>query len=125
MKADAKEEIKEKPANQRGVKVVDLDEKANALVGFTLKAGQTVTGFDPVLRAMAKKQILFILVSHDISPNTLKKIRYEVAEKRIHLFKTSSGTDWEARWGIEGRRILGFRNGELGRKLLKKFKVGE
>ncbi|MEJ2049000.1 MAG: hypothetical protein P8Y60_04015 [Calditrichota bacterium] len=70
-------------------------QKMTSLIGFTLKAGK------------------FVIV--------LEAIRKELNKQQIFL-KTSSGTNWKEKWGMENAKILGILKGDLGSNILKILK---
>lgn len=106
------------------IHIREMDPSTAALVGFALKAHQMVRGFESVTRAMSKDQLAGILVNDQLSHNTLDRI--EKYQKRNHLdiIKTGTATDWVRLWGIDSHKILGIMKGDLGRQIIKNFKVG-
>jgi ribosomal protein L7Ae-like RNA K-turn-binding protein len=106
------------------VKTIKLDDHSIALIGFAIKAGTVVKGFQALERAILANSLSVIILNNQISENSLRKIKNKVKYKNIPLIKTASNINWERSWGIKTNKILGILSGELGKSLSQKFKAG-
>jgi len=106
------------------VKTIKLDDHTISLIGFAIKAGSIVKGFQALLNALKANSVAVILLDFQISENSLKKVQNKVRYNKIPIFKTQSNINWDIIWGIKNQKIMGILNGELGRNISKKFKAG-
>ena len=98
------------------------DQKMTSMVGFALKSGKFVAGYEAIRNELIRHRLSLILINNDISENTQKKI-YQLSRKtNVPVFKTTSGTIWKESWGIENKKILGVLKGEIGSNILKILK---
>jgi ribosomal protein L7Ae-like RNA K-turn-binding protein len=98
------------------------DQKMTSMVGFALKSGKFVAGYEAIRNELNRHRLSLILINNDISENTQKKI-YQLSRKtNVPVFKTTSGTIWKESWGIENKKILGVLKGEIGSNILKILK---
>ena len=74
------------------------NEKINAYIGFSIKSGKIVYGYESIL--LNKKRIYLILCDRALSPNSLKKVERFTVEKNIKSYLIE---DLSAYFG--GRRI--------------------
>jgi ribosomal protein L7Ae-like RNA K-turn-binding protein len=104
------------------IEKITPDQKMTSLIGFTLKAGKFVIGLEAIRKELNKQQISFILVNDEISENTEKKLSKLTRSINVPVLKTSSGTNWKEKWGMENAKILGILKGDLGSNILKILK---
>ena len=106
------------------IKTIKLDDHTISLIGFAIKAGSIVKGFQALLNAIKANSVAVILLNNQISENSIKKVKNKLRYKKIPIFKTESIVNWDILWGIKNQKIMGILNGELGRNISKKFKAG-
>jgi ribosomal protein L7Ae-like RNA K-turn-binding protein len=106
------------------IRTIKLDDHSIALIGFAIKAGSIVKGFQALVRAIQANSIAVIILNSQISDNSLRKIKNKTRHKKIPMFKTESNVNWDILWGIRTHNILGILTGELGRNISEKFKAG-
>ena len=99
-----------------------LDKKIIALVGFAIKSGQVVFGFESIRRLLVKNKLAFIMINNQISGNSYKKIFNLSKNKPILIIKTEANINWKKTWGIERQKILGIMNSTLGRTIIKNLR---
>ncbi|GAB4371202.1 MAG: hypothetical protein Kow0042_13810 [Calditrichia bacterium] len=103
---------------------VTIDPKTATLIGFALKANQTVRGFEAVRRSIHKGKLAVILVPHEISAYSLRKLQKLAKASKLMLVQTVAGTDWQKLWGLSNNKILGILKGDLGNTIRTKFNAG-
>lgn len=106
------------------IRSVKLDNHSIALIGFAIKAGSVVKGFQALVRAIQADSIAVIILNSQISENSLRKVKNKTRYKKIPMFKTESNINWDILWGMKSYNILGILTGELGRNISEKFKAG-
>ena len=108
-------------ANSR---MVSVNETMRALVGFAIKSGQLVAGFEAVSRAVTRNKLEFVLINAHISPRSDRKMVNFLKEKKVPFFKTEPQYDWETLWKIDRWKIVGITRGNLGKSILQKINNG-
>lgn len=106
------------------IPVIDIDQNAAVLIGFAIKARQIVRGFQGVSRAVIRNRLVLILVEGHVTRNTLKKMEKIQKQYPVLIIQTGPDTDWVRLWGMESQKIFGILNGDIGRKIIQKFKAG-
>jgi len=101
---------------------VALDQKLISLVGFALKSGKYVTGYEAIRNELIRNRVSLILINNQISENTQKKVIYLSRKTNVPVFKTASDIIWKESWGIENKKILGILKGEIGSNILQILK---
>lgn len=64
-----------------------------SFLGITRKSGNIVFGMDPVKKDIFKNKISLILVTSDISKNSLKEIRNAITGDKIKIIQINSTKD--------------------------------
>ncbi|MBN2364810.1 MAG: hypothetical protein EH225_01500 [Calditrichaeota bacterium] len=106
------------------IHTVNLDIKTETLVGFALKAGQVVRGFDAVRHAAERNSLSLILIKEEISENSEQKLKRTLKNMNIPICKIKKNRDWKLTWGIETHKILGILKGNLGSSIVKNINAG-
>lgn len=109
---------------KKRIKTVNPDKRTITMIGFALKSGQIIRGYEAVLQSAARESLSLILVETGISVNTVQKMNNALKYIKIPVFKTGPGIDWKILWGIETSRIMGILKGDLGRNIIKNFNAG-
>ncbi len=60
------------------------NDKINAYIGFSIKSGKIVYGYENIL--LGKKKIYLVLCDQALSQNSLKKVERFVADKNIKSY---------------------------------------
>jgi hypothetical protein len=102
------------------VPLLKIVHQLSALIGFAFRSQQLVAG----QQALAKKQILLVIIHHDTSNGTIDKLRKLSDKAKILSTETVQSTGWLRLWGIPSHRVLGVINGELGRNIIQKVRAG-
>ena len=91
--------------------------KALSLLTICRKAGKLEIGMDPVKDACNSYKAKCVLVSLDISPKSLKEVKFVCSDKNIPIFQLDSGT--EDVWAALGRKsvVLGVCDKGFAKKL--------
>ncbi len=103
---------------------IHLDSDIIALIGFALKAGQVIRGFDAVCRMAEQKSLSVILLNAGISGNTEKKLIKILKSRAVPIFKTDENVNWEKRWGLDAQKVFGVLKGNLGSSVVNKINAG-
>ena len=106
------------------LKRVNPDKHTITMIGFALKSGQIVRGYDAVVQSAARDKLSLIMLESGISANTIQKLTNALRRIKIPVVKTGPGIEWKMLWGIETSRIMGILKGDLGRNILKNFNAG-
>jgi ribosomal protein L7Ae-like RNA K-turn-binding protein len=119
-----KERDKKKKSSGQKLMIQNItpDQKLTSLIGFALKSGKFVTGFEAIRNELIRHRLSLILINKEISENTQKKVFHLSRKNNVPVFKTTSGTIWKESWGIENKKILGVLKGEIGSSILKILK---
>jgi ribosomal protein L7Ae-like RNA K-turn-binding protein len=106
------------------IKRVNPNKHIITMIGFGLKSGQIVRGYDAVVQSASRDMLSLIMLESNISANTMQKLTNALRRIKIPVVKTSPGIDWKILWGIETSRIMGILKGDLGRNIMKNFNAG-
>jgi len=92
--------------------------KALSLLSMCRKAGMLAMGMDPVKDACRNYTAKCVLVSTDISPKSLKEVRFVCSQQHIVILALDAPMD--EIWGILGKKvgILGVCDLGFKKKLL-------
>ncbi len=96
-------------------------EQVRRLAPFVQRAGVVETGRQRL--SQHRNKLAFVLVTRDLSPNSLKET---LREFPCPVYQAFSPEDMEALWGFKGTKVVGFRRGSLSssvQKLLKECLV--
>lgn len=105
-----------------GIQELIISGKTFALVGFAIKAGKTISGFEAVKKVLLQDKIALVLLNHQISENSVKKILRLANKNKVPVITTDEKTDWKRGWGIENHNIMGILKGEFGKNILENLK---
>ena len=78
--------------------------KSLSLLTICRKAGKLEMGMDPVKDACNSFKAKCVLVSKDISPKSLKEVRYVCSDKDINIYQLDADT--ESIWSALGRKAV-------------------
>ena len=100
--------------------LLKIDHQLSAPIGFAFKSRQPVLG----LQAVAKKQILLVLVHDDTSKGIFDKLRKLNNKEKNRLTEPVQSTDWFRRWDIPSQPDLKVIYRELARNIIRKVRAG-
>jgi ribosomal protein L7Ae-like RNA K-turn-binding protein len=106
------------------MKEVNLNQKSISLIGFAIKSGKTVSGFEAVRREIEKNKLNGVLIDSNLSKNSIKKLQLYLNKKKIPYFKNSDDTNWKKIWGVATHKIIGFKKSSISLEIVEKFKLG-
>lgn len=104
--------------------LIRVSKQIHTLVGFAIKSGQLVAGFEAVHRAASRHKIELVLVNAHISPRSERKIVNFLKVQQIPYFKTEAQDDWEKLWKLDKWKIMGITRGNLGKSILQNINDG-
>ena len=84
------------------------NEKVASYIGFSLKAGKLLYGYESVLAS--RKKVYLILCDKTLSENSLKKVMRFAAEKTVPLRLTENLSDY---FGGKAVKCIGFTEENL------------
>jgi hypothetical protein len=87
------------------------------LFPFALRAGLLVVGREVLWRL--RKRIHFVLLTTDLSANSLQEIRRDFAE--VTLVQRYISADLEGFFKVRGTKVVGFKKSALARSLLREL----
>jgi hypothetical protein len=88
------------------------------LFGFALRSRILVVGRDNLARE--KNRLQFILITRDLSENSLEKILWDF--RHYPVVQNYSTEDLEKFFGIKKTKVVGFRKSDLARSLYAALK---
>ncbi len=94
------------------------------LFGFALRSRILVVGRDNIARE--KNRLQFILITRDISSNSLEKILWDF--RQCPVVQNYSTGDLEEFFGMKKTKVIGFRKSDLARSLyaaLKEHRINQ
>ncbi len=94
------------------------------LFGFAIRARVLVVGRDNLVRE--KSRLQFILVTRDLSENSLEKILWDF--RHYPVVQNYATEDLEEFFGIKSTKVVGFRKSDLARSLyaaLKEYRINQ
>ncbi len=109
---------------KKRIKSINPDKHTITMIGFALKAGRIIRGYEGVIQSTERNSLLMILIENGISGNTVQKLTNSLKYAKIPVFKTGPGVNWKSLWGIETHKIMGILKGDLGRNIIKNFNAG-
>jgi len=68
------------------------NEKINSYIGFSIKSGKIVYGYENVI--LSKKKTFLVLCDEALSENSLKKVERFSQEKNIKLYKINGLSEY-------------------------------
>jgi ribosomal protein L7Ae-like RNA K-turn-binding protein len=107
------------------MKVSKVNGKEAALIGFAIKARQSVLGFEAVRRTAQKGKLALVLLHPQLSQNSVQKLKHLLNEHNVPFYTTDPEGDWDNWWGLNRHRILGIKKGSIARSIFENFKSGE
>ena len=94
------------------------------LFGFVLRARLLIVGRDNLFRS--KSHLQFVLITRDISPNSLEKILWDF--RHYPVIQNYTAEDLEKFFGIKGAKVIGFKKSGLAQSLytaLKEHRINQ
>ena len=88
------------------------------LFGFALRARILIVGRDNLARE--KNRLQFILITRDISKNSLEKILWDF--RHYPVVQDYTTVDLEEFFGMKSTKVIGFRKSDLARSLYAALK---
>lgn len=95
----------------------DRQASAVGLVGLALRAGAVYVGRQQAARN--RRRLLFVLVSRDLSGNSLKEIRRDFAETSI--LQAFTAAELGNHLGLRNAKVLGFARTPLSRNVQRRL----
>jgi hypothetical protein len=88
------------------------------LFGFVLRARLLIVGRDNLVRN--KSHLQFVLLTRDISPNSLEKMLWDF--RHYPVVQNYTAEDIEKFFGIKGTKVIGFKKSGLAQSLYTSLK---
>lgn len=93
-----------------------MNSKLSSTISLARRAGAVVYGFDAVIAAAKKRTVKLILTAADLSPKTLKELRYYLKDVDIKILLTPLCMDEVAVHMGKRTGILGITDPEFAKK---------
>jgi ribosomal protein L7Ae-like RNA K-turn-binding protein len=88
-----------------------------AVLGLAAKAGKVVAGTAGVEAAIKRKQVVIVICAIDLSPKTIKNLRYRCEQNAIRFVCYGSREELGHCTGRPGRGIFGVTSAEFAKAL--------
>jgi ribosomal protein L7Ae-like RNA K-turn-binding protein len=106
-----------------GIRKLCLNKNLAGYLGIALKSKNIVLGYEAVTRYLKRTKIAVIIISSEISHNSLKKINYMAQKENVPLFKIIYEKELlDSVQGIAGYKVVGLLRGNLAMGFLNKIK---
>lgn len=94
-----------------------MENKILTLLGFAQKSGNLVTGENTCEIFLKKKQIVLLIVSEDVSENTLKKMIGHARKYGVPLYQYGKREELSIAIGKANRAVIGIKDRGFAKKL--------
>lgn len=100
-------------------------DKALAMIGLCMKAGQVVAGEFSVENGLKKGNVKLVIIATDASDNTKKKFRNMCDYREVPYYEYADKSELGHCIGKESRASIGICDDSFAKSILEKLKLKE
>jgi ribosomal protein L7Ae-like RNA K-turn-binding protein len=98
-----------------------MGKKVDSYLGFAAKSRNLVSGYHTCLHAIKQKKLKLLILSEDLSENTVKKLSKLSKENEIPLRIYGKSEELSKATGSQDRGIFGITDGNFADVILKEI----
>ena len=95
--------------------------KVDSYLGFAAKSRNLVSGYQTCLHAIKKKKLKLLILSEDLSENTVKKLSKLSKENEIPLRIYGKSEELSKATGSQERGVFGITDGNFADVIMKEI----
>jgi ribosomal protein L7Ae-like RNA K-turn-binding protein len=98
-----------------------MREKIHSYLGFAKRSGNLITGYNTCVSAINKKKLKLLILTSDISENTMKKMMKESEKNKVPYRVYGNADEISQITGCEGRGIFGITDENFSNIIAKEI----
>lgn len=95
--------------------------KVDSYLGFAAKSRNLVSGYHTCLHAIKQKKLKLLILSEDLSENTVKKLSKLSQENEIPLRRYGKSEELSKATGSQERGVFGITDGNFADVIMKEI----